>query len=106
MPPPPARALTSSGQPISSPMATSSSAEAIGSVVPGMIGTPAACIAARARVLEPISSIASGGGPIQVSPASSTSRANAAFSARKPYPGWIASTPARNAVSTTTSPRR
>ena len=30
----------------------------------GMIGTPAACIACRARVFEPISSIASGGGPI------------------------------------------
>ena len=49
-----------------------------------MIGTPAACIAWRARVFEPISSIAAGGGPIHVSPASSTARANAAFSARNP----------------------
>ena len=64
-----------------------------------MIGTPAACIACRARVFEPISSIASGGGPIQVSPASSTARANAAFSARKPYPGCTACAPARSAVS-------
>ena len=31
-----------------------------------MIGTPAARIAARAAVFEPISSIAAGGGPIQV----------------------------------------
>jgi hypothetical protein len=49
-----------------------------------MIGTPAACIRARAAVLRPISSIASGGGPIQVTPASSTARANPAFSARNP----------------------
>ncbi len=53
-------------------------------VAPGTMGTPAARIAARAAVLFPISSIASGGGPIQTSPASSTARAKAAFSARKP----------------------
>ena len=47
-------------------------------------GTPAARMAARAAVLLPISSIASGGGPIQVRPALSTARANPAFSARKP----------------------
>ena len=34
-----------------------------------MIGTPAACIAWRARVFEPISSIAAGGGPIHDEPA-------------------------------------
>ena len=84
LPPPPAAALISSGYPSSSPSASSSSSEPTGSVVPGMIGTPAACIAWRARVFEPISSIASGGGPIQTSPAASTARANAAFSARKP----------------------
>ena len=39
---------------------------------------------ARASVLEPMAAIASGGGPIQLSSASSTARANAAFSARKP----------------------
>ena len=49
-----------------------------------MIGTPAARIAARASVFDPISSIAAGGGPIQVRPASSTVRAKAAFSARNP----------------------
>ena len=63
-------------------------------------------IAARAAVFEPISSIAADGGPIQTRPAPSTSRANAAFSARNPYPGWIASAPARAATSTTASPRR
>ncbi len=52
-----------------------------------MIGTPASRIRRRASVFDPIASIASGGGPIQVSPAASTARANRAFSARKPYPG-------------------
>jgi hypothetical protein len=49
-----------------------------------MIGTPAARMRSRAVVFEPIASIASGDGPIQVSPASATCRAKAAFSARKP----------------------
>jgi hypothetical protein len=49
-----------------------------------MIGTPAARIAVRASVFEPISSIAVLGGPIQTMPASSHAFAKAAFSARKP----------------------
>src|SRR5919198_21297 len=69
-------------------------------VVAGTTGTPAARICSRAAVLEPIVSIASAGGPIQTSPARATARAKAAFSARKPYPGWIASAPARCAAST------
>ena len=64
-----------------------------------MIGTPAAFIRSRASVFEPIASIASGGGPIQVRPAASTARAKSAFSARKPYPGWTASAPAAPAAS-------
>ena len=55
-----------------------------GSVAPGTIGTPASAMISRARVFEPIASIASGGGPIQVMPASSQARAMSAFSARKP----------------------
>ncbi len=54
------------------------------SVVPGTIGTPAACISSRARVFEPIASIALAGGPMKTIPASSHARAKAAFSARKP----------------------
>jgi hypothetical protein len=98
--------LISSGQPSSSPSAATSSGEPTGSVVPGMIGTPAAAIACRARVFDPISSIASAGGPIQTRPAFSTARANGAFSARNPYPGWIASAPARVAASRIRSTRR
>ncbi len=65
-------------------MATTSPADSTGSVVPGMTGTPAACINRRAVTFEPIASIASGGGPIQTRLASSTARAKLAFSARKP----------------------
>ena len=60
------------------------SRSATGSVVPGTIGTPASAISSRARVLEPMASIASAGGPMKVIPASWQARANAAFSARKP----------------------
>ena len=75
------------GQPISSPSRRTSSADSTASVVPGMIGTPAALIVWRAATFEPMSSIASGGGPIQTRPAASTARAKSAFSARNPYPG-------------------
>ena len=44
---------------------------------PGSTGTPAAAMRALAASLEPIASIASGGGPTQVSPAAMTARANA-----------------------------
>ena len=47
-------------------------------------GTPASAIIALASILEPIESIDSGGGPIQVSPASMTARAKSAFSLRNP----------------------
>ena len=57
---------------------------ATGSVVPGTIGTPAAFISSRARVFEPIASIALAGGPMKTMPASSQACANGAFSARKP----------------------
>src|SRR4029453_17663040 len=53
-------------------------------VGPGSIGTPAACMRSRAATFEPMTWIASGGGPIHTRPASSTARANAALSARNP----------------------
>ena len=70
-----------------------------GSVVPGTIGTPAAFISSRALVLEPIASIAFGGGPMKTILAFLHAWAKAAFSARNPYPGWIASAPAWAATS-------
>jgi hypothetical protein len=50
------------------------------SVVPGTIGTLPAMAAFRAEILSPMISIASGGGPIQVTPRSVTARAKSAFS--------------------------
>ena len=61
--------------------------------MPGTIGTPAAFISSRAFVFEPIASIAFAGGPMKTTPAFSHAFAKGAFSARKPYPGWIASAP-------------
>ena len=83
-PPPPAEALIATGQPNSSPSRATSAAEVTGSVVPGTIGTPALRMSSRAATFDPITSIASGGGPIQTRPASEQARANEAFSARKP----------------------
>ncbi|SKY55813.1 Uncharacterised protein [Mycobacteroides abscessus subsp. abscessus] len=47
-------------------------------------GTPASAINFLALTFDPIASIAPGGGPIQVSPASITDCANSAFSERNP----------------------
>ena len=69
---------------MSSAIFPASSSVSTGSVVPGTIGTPAFCISSRARVFEPIASIALAGGPMNVIPFSSSAVANAAFSARKP----------------------
>ena len=74
-PPPPADAFTSSGKSAAVTRAGSSS---------GSTGTSAAAISFFASILEPIAAIASGGGPIQVSPAPVTARANSAFSDRNP----------------------
>jgi hypothetical protein len=50
----------------------------------GESGAPAAAAILRDSVLEPITRIASAGGPTQVRPAVSTRSANSAFSARNP----------------------
>ncbi len=71
----PAEALTSSGR-------CSGLASSTWMLV--STGTPAFSISSLARTFEPIWSIDSGGGPIQVSPASMTVRANSAFSDRNP----------------------
>ena len=48
-----------------------SSIVSTGSVVPGTIGTPASCMSSRARVFDPIASIAEAGGPMNTVPLSS-----------------------------------
>jgi hypothetical protein len=55
-------------------------------------------IALAVRLL-PMAVMAEGGGPTKAIPASRHSWANAAFSERNPYPGWIAVAPDRRATS-------
>jgi hypothetical protein len=53
----------------------------------------AAAAASRAATLSPIRRIDWAVGPTKISPAASTAAANSEFSARNPYPGWMASAP-------------
>ncbi len=69
---------------IPSPKAMTSSTDWIGSSVPGTDATPAAAAALRDEILSPMTSIASGGGPIQVTPRADIARAKSAFSAKNP----------------------
>ncbi len=84
LPPPPAEGLSSTGMPISRAAAASSASSRPLPEEPGTTGTPAARTVSLARILSPISSMASAGGPMKTSPASAQARAKAAFSARKP----------------------
>jgi hypothetical protein len=77
-----------------------------GSVQVGSVGTFASAIRTLASSFDPIMAITFAGGPIQVRPAPVTASANSARSARKPYPGWIASAPALRAAFTRRSLRR
>ncbi len=75
-----------------------SSAPLSRSALPGTSGTPASRIVCFARLLSPISSIASGRGPTNTRSLSSQARTNAAFSARNPQPGCTASQPVVSAA--------
>ena len=55
-----------------------------GSVRPGTPGTPAASAARRELILSPMTSMASGGGPMKVTPAAVMARAKSVFSEKKP----------------------
>ena len=72
----------------------------------GTTGTPASAAIRFASSLSPPARSASGGGPTQTRPAASTASAKSAFSARKPYPGWIASAPACFAARMCSSEKR
>ncbi len=85
-PPPPAAAFTSNGNPSSS------------AVPSWTTGTPAARAIRFAASLSPPRRRAFAGGPTQIRPASTTAWAKSGLSARKPYPGWIASAPASAAA--------
>jgi hypothetical protein len=83
-PPPPKAALMATGQPFSSPKATTSSALVRNSVVPGTPLTPARSAALRLDTLSPITSTASGGGPMKVTPREVMARTKSVFSEKKP----------------------
>ena len=72
------------GQPYSSPKATTSSGEVRGSERPGTPTTPTASAASRELILSPMTSMASGGGPMKVTPRSVMARAKSGFSEKKP----------------------
>ena len=74
--------------------------------MPGITGTPAAFMSRRASVFEPRARMAALVGPMKVTPARSQASAKSPFSARKPYPGWMASAPLVRATSRILSCRR
>ncbi len=77
--------MIATGQPNSSPNATISSVDWMGSSVPGTDATSDAAAAFRDEILSPMTSMASGGGPIQVDAAlAMIVRAKSAFSAKNP----------------------
>ena len=65
---------------------------------PGTVGTPASRIVFRAVALSPIARMWCAAGPMNVMCDLAQISANSAFSARKPYPGWMASAPVTSAA--------
>ena len=82
LPPPPADGFNSTGKPRS--IAADFTVESSSISMLGMVGMPTESISRLAWSFEPITSIDSGEGPIQVMPAWFTARAKSAFSARNP----------------------
>ena len=72
------------GQPTSLPKATTSSADVRNCDRPGTPSTPAFSAASRELTLSPMTSMASGGGPMNVTPRSVMARAKSVFSEKKP----------------------
>src|SRR5436305_13420460 len=67
-------------------------------LLPGTTGTPAAAAVTLARILSPITSIASADGPMKTRPAAAQARAKSGFPDRNPQPGCTAWAPARAAA--------
>ena len=82
-PPPPATALTKTGNARSSAAPSRASTSALGSVE-ASTGSPATFAAAIARALFPVSSSTDAGGPTKVMPASAHASASSGFSDRNP----------------------
>ena len=73
-----------SGQPTSAPNSLTWAGSVSGSVRPGTPDTPTASAARRELILSPMISMASGGGPMKVTPLSEMARAKSAFSEKNP----------------------
>ena len=67
--------------------------------MPGTPATPAFSAAMRDDTLSPITSMASGGGPMNVTPCAPMARAKSVFSEKNPYPGCTASASDRSMIS-------
>ncbi len=76
---------------MASASAWASSTPSSGPSLPGTTGAPACLAMERAWALSPMSRMASGDGPMKVMPQARQISAKAAFSDRRPYPGWMAS---------------
>ena len=85
-PPPPAAALIISGKPIPSAWRRASASVTTGPPLHAATGTPTSSASSLAAILSPSRRIASGGGPMNVTPIRSHSSANAGSSATKPHP--------------------
>ena len=72
------------GQPNSLPKSMTSSALVRVSLRPGTPSTPAFSAARRDEILSPMTSMASGGGPMKVTPIAVMARAKSVFSEKKP----------------------
>ena len=72
-------------------------------VTPGDGSGEFASMVERATALSPMLRMASTLGPMNTRPQLSQISANSGFSARNPYPGWMASTPMMSAAEMTTS---
>ncbi len=81
-------------------------AKAIDYVGAGTVGTPASLARRLAEALSPIWRICSAVGPMKVMLEPRQVSANSAFSARKPYPGWMASAPVISAAAMSAGMRR
>ena len=76
----------------------SSSASGISPLYPGTIGIFDSSARPLAVILSPICRITLEEGPININPLASHLSAKSASSARKPYPGYIASAPVNSAA--------
>ena len=85
-PPPPATALTNTGNSMAPAASTRIAGSALGSLE-AITGSPAARAAAIALALFPASFRMSAGGPTKVIPARAQPSARSGFSDRNPYPG-------------------